>query len=112
MTTTQSFPPGATEFVGAHLPRPLAAYLRLLAVYEGKSIQKTLETLVLEKQDGWSESLIIYELAQKAAGEWKGRGSPDLKEYLEEIAELLDKKKIADHHKDSILEHIREEGSE
>lgn len=110
--TAKSFPPEtpeATEFVGAHLPRPLAAYLRLLAVYKGKSIQKTLEALVSEERDdGWDEILLADELALKAIEEWKERGTPDLKKYLNEIKGVLDKKKIADHHRDLILERIRE----
>lgn len=108
--TSKSFPPKATEFVGAHLPRPLASFLRLLAVYKGTSIQKTIEEMVSKRREETNENGLVEAIAVQTVEAWWDAGrTPDLEEYLKAIEEELEKRKVSDYHKKAIMDLIKEQ---
>ena len=85
------------KLVGGFVSQQAHAYLRLLAVYKGGSmqsnIQQMLEEWMLDKEP---ETLIIKALVDRAYAEWRRREWPKIKwdEFEEEMRERLVKKKL------------------
>jgi len=103
------------KFVGGYVPLRVAEHVQLLALYNGDTIQKTLERMI-EEWCSEKETIpcILETLADKAYIEWKRRMSmipfdiyrakkQEFQEaYLIEIEDELKKKKMINR------EHIRE----
>lgn len=104
-------------FTGAYIPEHLVQYLRLVGLQDGQSVQKVLQRLVEQEFDNIPPSVVIEDIIGQAAEGWVRRitdGSipnPETekarKEYLGEIKNRLQRKKIAKSHAEQLVEGIR-----
>lgn len=98
------------KFVGGYLPRQIAEYLNLLALYNNSSIQKVLELIVLKwKETEEPESSILETLADRAFMEWlrmKDTRILSFEEYKKEIKMMLKKKKVTQEQIEIILKEL------
>jgi|GEM_PF-2118652 len=88
------------KLVGGYVPRHLAEYIRLLAVYQGVTTQNLLEQMI----EYWhsihdNEDTITEVLADRAYQEWVRRKKEDpalhFNTYRNEIRKRLEKRKIS-----------------
>lgn len=112
-----------SKMVGGYLPNPLANHLRLLSVYHGRSFQSILQQIILE----WcktqeTEEEIIDALAAQAFYEWQRRASEykgkttnakakEAEKYEEELKGILERRKVAEHHIQAVLNKFRSKKS-
>ena len=101
------------KMVGGYFPLSLVQRIRLLAVYQGRSVQNIFQQIV----EQWSESadvkpndVVIKELAKRAFEEWERRKNNEnevqISEYLKELNLVLTRRKVSRHHIEEILDLI------
>lgn len=95
-------------FVGSYLPVQQKDYLRLLAMRDNETIQGQLQKIIAATMEEESMSDVTEQIIAQVVAGWKERpiqkNKPDnfgpfniqelKKEYLQEVAKLLEKKKI------------------
>jgi hypothetical protein len=89
------------KLVGGYISQRAHAYLRLLAVYSGGSMQSNLQQMLEDwMENKATESFIIDALAERAVEEWRRRDLSEKRakgkwdEFEEEMGSYLVKKKI------------------
>jgi hypothetical protein len=112
----QSMMQEKSKLVGAYLPLPFADYLRLLSVYFEKSLQGILQEIIVQWGNtvGKSEKEIMDILIERAVLEWQRRiiekgdiGKKEQEQYLQEIQNALECKKIAKKHLDYMVKKLK-----
>lgn len=104
------------KLVGGYVPLPVSQRLRLLAVYNETSIQKTLQQIIIEwTTEKEPENSMIETLADRAYMEWKRRlneykivadTNSRRKAYITEIKERLRRRKLSHEYIEMIAEKL------
>lgn len=110
------------KMVGGYVPRQLAEYVHLLALYHNQTAQTVLRQIIeywLAEQE--PQNSILIALADRAYTEWLRRCRESVKDpewkglrerakqftrYKKEIRDRLQKRKIADEHIEKILQEL------
>jgi len=104
------------HFVGAYLPPHLADFLRLYALSQGRSVQKMMMQLIMDRKDVTLESQLIEKAADQAYDHYlekikrqKLDGSQDQENtYIYQMRKDLERRKLSDEHIQQIITRLQD----